>query len=474
MAIDDDRTTRPIPNEPPDTPPPTTNGSRRAVEPITPHDPAIEAGLLGIALLNPAVGATEVAALSPERHFYLPAHVLVAGAIQDLHERGEPVDAHLVSHHLATQHLLEKAGGAARIVELLSNAPISTVAPSYAQRLRDLGVARAVHAKADAAARAARNGDTAEALAYLAELDAADIATGPGVASETLADFLATDEEDHDWLVAGLLERADRVLVTGPEGGGKSTLLRQIAVQVAAGIHPFDLEPIEPLIVLLLDLENSRKQIRRQIRPLHIQARRAGGDRLHIAVIPEGLDLTDATDLARLNQLVDHVRPDLVVGGPVYKLVGGDPTEEQPAKAAAMAIDRIRARHGTAWILETHQPHEVGSKRPERPYGASLWKRWPEFGLHLAEGGQLRHWRGARDAREWPVLLQRGGEWPWTGVSDTRAVTYASMVDAVKDLGRVPSNRELAVIVSCSEATVRRAIKTNEAHWKRVQEEVEG
>ena len=32
-----------------------------------------------------------------------------------------------------------------------------------------------------------------------------------------------------------------------------------------------------------------------------------------------------------------------------------------------------------------------------RPYGASIWMRWPEFGLHITDTGQLKHWRGDRD-----------------------------------------------------------------------------
>jgi ATPase subunit of ABC transporter with duplicated ATPase domains len=58
--------------------------------------------------------------------------------------------------------------------------------------------------------------------------------------------FLAEPDPEYDWLIPGLLERGDRVIVTGQEGKGKSTLLRQIGVQVAAGIHPFTLDDIVP------------------------------------------------------------------------------------------------------------------------------------------------------------------------------------------------------------------------------------
>jgi RecA-family ATPase len=41
-------------------------------------------------------------------------------------------------------------------------------------------------------------------------------------------------------VIPGLLERRDRLMLTGEEGLGKSYLLRQIAVMAAAGLDPFD------------------------------------------------------------------------------------------------------------------------------------------------------------------------------------------------------------------------------------------
>ncbi|HKY57613.1 MAG TPA: DnaB-like helicase N-terminal domain-containing protein, partial [Aeromicrobium sp.] len=53
------------------------------------------------------------------------------------------------------------------------------------------------------------------------------------VESITLGELLSEEDETPDWLVPNLLERRDRLMLTGEEGLGKSYLLRQIVVMGA-------------------------------------------------------------------------------------------------------------------------------------------------------------------------------------------------------------------------------------------------
>lgn len=294
-----------------------------------------------------------------------------------------------------------------------------------------------------------------------------------GPASVELTDLLARPVPEYDWLVPGLLERQDRVLITGEEGGGKSTLLRQLAVQLASGIHPFGGALFDPLRVLLLDVENSPRQITREIRPLAVKAsEQYVPGQLHVLVRTEGLDLTHYADAAWLLAEIEHVRPDIIIGGPVYKIAGGDPNSEETARAVAQRLDRIRADYGCALILETHSPHASnGAKRPIRPYGASLWLRWPEFGLFLdgLGDGDLRDWRGPRDERDWPFRLQRGGGWPWTVVTRDRDRLWSRITDACLRHGGQPSIRKLADHLGTSRSTVQRAIEEHRADWEAMQ-----
>jgi AAA domain len=281
--------------------------------------------------------------------------------------------------------------------------------------------------------------------------------------------FLSTDDPPEQYIVPNVLEAQDRVVVTGGEGDGKSTWLRQMGVQLAAGIHPFTLEPIPPLRVLNIDLENGPRHLRRKYNALRLQA----GDAykptpgLFVQVRP-GLDLLgNDEDRTWLRDVVASVQPAVLITGPVYKLAGGDPTEERTARQVTAELDAIRYHHGSAIILEAHTPYAATSrgKRPLRPYGASLWSRWPEFGIHLSAEGVLTHWRGPRDEREWPTLFQRGGTWPWTVNTRPRDQIWARVKELCTDAGDQLQQRDLAQFIGTSPATVNRAIREHAVEW---------
>jgi hypothetical protein len=280
--------------------------------------------------------------------------------------------------------------------------------------------------------------------------------------------FLNQPDPEYDWLVAGLLERLERGGLTGPEGGGKSELFRQLGVQFASGIHPFTLEEIDPLRVLLVDLENPTKLVRRKLRVLRVKAgKRYEPGNLHVVSVPQGMDLFGhAPDRGWLEDRVKATRPDVVLIGPLYKLAICDINDEQAARTIQGVLDDLRTRYGFALLIEMHSGHGTGGeRRPTRPIGASAWLRWPEIGLNLSKAGLLTHWRGARDEREWPSALKRGGDWPWTTVEDPREQLWAQIRGWVDLNGRAASIRKLAEALGIDKSRVERALKAHKEEW---------
>lgn len=255
------------------------------------------------------------------------------------------------------------------------------------------------------------------------------------VLAPDLWEFLATPDPEYDWVIQDLLERDDRLMLTGFEGLGKSMLTRQLAVAAAAGLHPFTLEDLEPRRVLLIDCENSERISRRKFRPIAEMTvrlgRRVPDGALRLIHRPTGIDLTQADDRDWLIERVTAHRPDLLFIGPFYRLHNANLNEELPARHTVAALDQARVTARCALVVEAHAGHgEAGVNRPVRPIGSSLLLRWPEFGYGLrpavtpapglpAVHVQVQPWRGPRDERRWPTNLSWGGpgDFPWRASS---------------------------------------------------------
>jgi hypothetical protein len=371
--------------------------------------------------------------------FYRPAHATIHAAAGRLLDQGEPVDVITLNAELQKAGEITRVGGPTYLGTLVSALPGATSsAPTYADRVRSLALRRAlIEAGTQIAAKgynpAGDPADLAEEAVALARgvRDAGRAAEDSPVAD--MWDFLE-GEDTYDWIVPGLLERMDRLMLTGGEGGGKSVMLRQIAVCLAAGIHPFKHEPNEygAAKVLVLDCENSEQQSRRRYRQLmnvaaaqHMPVKRG---QLHIDCKPEGVDLTSAAGRSWLMRRVEQVMPDVLVIGPVYQLHTGDPNSEEQARRVTIALTEARLTARCALVMEAHAAKANGfGPRGLAPAGSSLWLRWPEFGFGLravedersADEDRARRlvpWRGMRDDRQFPTFIRQGhghNAWPW-------------------------------------------------------------
>jgi hypothetical protein len=401
---------------------------------LGPHDIAAEQAVLGSMMLSAAAAAECLSALT-DGDFIRPAHQIVFAAIRASVRASEPADAITTLARLQESGEISRIGGAPYLHTLIEAVPVAASGGYYARTVRDRAVRRRLlEAGHRIVGLATSTAEDAHGLTERAVREAEtvrDSGQADDVNTPTIAEFMAVPEADdeYDWVVPGLLERGDRMVLTGTEGAGKSTLFRQIAVSVAAGLHPFTQAPIQPQRVLVIDCENGPAHTRRKLRPLIIQASAEGypvkDTNMWLEIHPEGLDLARDRDVSWLLRRVAAISPDVVLLGPLYRLAPRALNDDSDAAPVIATLNMIRER-GACVLLEAHAGHALGTggRRDLRPRGSSAFLGWPEFGYGIRSSDvsdakkrrivDVVPWRGDRDEREWPDRLEAGGTWPWS------------------------------------------------------------
>lgn len=415
----------------------------------SPYDATAERALLGVTLMAPDRCREVFLSIRPD-DWYLPASRHLAIVISEMLVADRVIDPNTVLVEAQSRGLVPARISPNLVLDIVAKAWSPESAPLLAQRIRDLSAARKLSETATRLAQRMESAwstgmdraDIAMAITEArracddAELIAADITADPPI---PMGEFLAI-EDDRSWLIPGLLERSERIVLTGAEGGGKTVLCTQLATCMAAGLHPFTAEPLgsraHGIRVLVVDCENSEAQSRRRYRWMlgvadaarhkHGLAPLVWDECMWINMRPAGIDLLTGSDTAWLERAITATAPDLLVLGPLYKLHHANPNDETAARELVWVLDSLRERHGFALLTEAHAGNGTDNTgdRMMRPLGSSLFRRWPEFGFGMrrakddpgktrAELVDVVSWRGSREERSWPSKLQHSHILPW-------------------------------------------------------------
>jgi len=409
-----------------------------------------EAAVLGSAMMGES--AHQVILRLTEDDFDDPKHKLIASAIRKLIRDGGSPDPITVGSELTARGVLGRIGGSVFLHDLIGMVTTPLSAPYYAAIIRDAARVRRAHEVGVRLTQMTTSESAAEEMPEILARAGDELGSVPPPFDAqveeppTVHDLLNEDEEEEDWMIPGLIERGERIVITGSEGLGKSTVIKQLACCVAAGVNPWSHERVsrDGFRVLHIDTENSRRQTRRNYRWIGagMPQNTAPGwqQRITLHIRTEGVNLA-GRDRAWFHQIAAACSPDLIVLGPAYKLMTGlDPNKDSDVLQLLASIDEVRTRHDAAVLIEAHSPHggEIG-KRPVRPFGSSVWLRWPEIGFgfrvddeqesnlrELAKHQGSRQptrpsylnlvgWRGQREDRDWPSGITWGprGGLPW-------------------------------------------------------------
>lgn len=392
-------------------------------------DAEAEESLVGACLLSRQAIETAVGLLGPA-DFGSPRLAAAYTAIVALYREGQAVDAITVANALRLMGS-DWPEAPYDLQRWTTDTPSWASVGTYASIIVTYAARRVLHTIGVELCAAAGDpmtdpADVAdEVRARLSNLDYPTLLTNPGDLG--IEEFLAEEDGPRaEPVIPGLLTADERVIIVATEGAGKSELTRQIVTCAAWGLDPFTFSSAPAVPALLVDLENPRSLIRRRLEVVTALAQReATGPRAPAAVWaqPGGIDVRRRSDRHALEDVVRRNRPKIVGLGPVYKTYSrrSNESDEQVAAEVQTVIDDLRTRYGFALVLEHHAPMQVGGRRELRPFGSSLWLRWPDYGINLKpKSGHpnvvlVGRWRGDRGTARWPDELHRGGTWPWEG-----------------------------------------------------------
>lgn len=373
-------------------------------------DDAAEEAVLA-ACLQSVAARKEARRILDRDDFFHPTRIAMWDAMSQLDRDQQPVD--LYSLKAATDGI---RGGMDVLLRLVGHQAIPDNVATYANTVRGWAVRRRLWDEAMRVKQQAENVDidpaglASQVATRFAQLR--DEGSIEDAQSITLGELLDSPDDEPDWIVPGLLERGDRFILTGAEGLGKSYLLRQIAIFAAAGLDPFDLSPIPPRKVLIVDCENSERQVKRKARAVVDLAQRLGTGRPEqVNLLCVGrIDILQDKYLATIHREIDTIQPDIIVIGPIYAMSPKALMTDDDAVPVLAALDTLRER-GACLLMEAHAGHSVGEGgRNFRPRGSAALMGWPEFGYGLKPVSQgfadLVPWRGDRDSRNWPDRLK--------------------------------------------------------------------
>lgn len=240
-----------------------------------------------------------------------------------------------------------------------------------------------------------------------------------------LVDFWNIQDDGRGWLVENFIKKQQRMFFFGYASIGKSMLLLQAAIQAWAGLPVLGRWNSGGRVkVLYVDLEMGQSSVASRRHTFEISARKAvSGDfePFPYWLCSDGLDLARHESKSQLEAVVAHVKPELIVIDPFYKVIGGDMYSPKELRPATEFLDFLRVHYGCSmWFGHHNRKPENNGQTPTLSdvFGGSMLQWWPEF-VFVVDRDRLV----VRKSREsWleegqEIPLVKGGDWYVTASS---------------------------------------------------------
>lgn len=402
----------------------------QSVKNVLPYDKLAEDSLIGAMLLRPEAALVGVENCNPD-DFYVPRNVRIFGAIRNLVSKGSPIDVSLVAAEMMDP------SSVVDMIELMTNCPMASNAIEYAKVVVRYSTSRKMLRQFEEDKTIIQSGgDPLEVASHLEKfIGGLGSVRSNEPEAMTIRELAGSSERIAPVVIPGMMNRDYRTIVVGEEGSGKSLLLRTIAMSASQGFHPFSHQRIDPVRVLIVDLENPTQAILQTGEPYMNNLRlrdpeNYDEERLKIWRRPGGIEIRRMADKAELQREIAAHRPELVCIGPVYKMYrrGANESYEDSADEAMAILDDLRTRFEFALVMEHHAAKgKQGERRDLSPMGSQRWMAWPEIGISLYKDKDdptvlnVQRYRGDRlSGVNWPDKIIRDATWLVDGVWNSR------------------------------------------------------
>jgi len=313
-------------------------------------EPELEQALLGGLLLAPEC-LDQLVDFGPDI-LTTPANRAVAAAILRTWRESRAVDAETVAEALQRSGEYQLCGGHETLIAMLEKCPHAGHVARHLEILAELRDRRA--AREVLLERAAAVADRSQDWRAVAEAIEAPVGRRTGQSTEptNAADLLQRHPTNRPALIEGLLRSGEVASVICSAKAGKSWLLGQLALSVAAGADWLGLATRRGR-VLLLDLELHPENLAFRIRSLHRE----------MGLRPEVLESVDAIALRGSDLAVDDLARmadrwkgySLIVLDPLYRAVGErDENANSDMAKVFNLVDAAAAASGAAWLICHH------------------------------------------------------------------------------------------------------------------------
>lgn len=184
------------------------------------------------------------------------------------------------------------------------------------------------------------------------------------------ADDFASQPAPIAWLVKGWLQAMALIMVHGPSGGGKTFLVLDWCLRMAAGMTEWHGVKVKPGPVVYLAGEGHHG-LRKRVAAWKVK-HQAG--KLAMWLSRDGLNLNTVDGLAKTQSSIKalNVRPSLIVVDTLHRFLSGDENSAQDAKTMLDACAQLQSEFSCSVLLVHHTG--VNEDAQGRARGSSAWR----------------------------------------------------------------------------------------------------